>query len=86
MSSIEEQLPGFHYFQVGNGYTGNIELRSYKIITDRAEKKIGAHVYDGPLCYELAIEQKKILHSGEFELSPEGFEECKRWLVEIMGK
>ncbi len=84
MASIEEQLPAFHYFHVGNGYTGNIGNRRYKIITDRNEKKLTAHVYDGPLCYELTKARDGILFTGEFELTEEGFDQCRKWLEEKM--
>lgn len=84
MSTIREQLPAYHYFQVGNGYTGNIGKRRYKIATDKGEKKMTAYVYDGPLCFELTVEKGGILFTEEFELSPEGFEACEDWLEEKM--
>lgn len=82
MSKIHEQLPAYHYFQVGNGYTGSIGKNKYKIKTDKGEGKIFAYVYDCPYCFEIALEQEKILHTEEFELSPQGFEACKSWLAE----
>ena len=86
MATIEEQLPAFHYFHVGNGYTGNIGNRRYKIITDKSEKKMTVHVYDGPLCYELTKEKGGILFTEEFELTEEGFDTCLKWLAEKMGE
>ena len=84
MSDVRRQLPAFHYFQVGNEYSGSEKGRRYKITTDRESKSLKAHVYEEPLCFELTKEKHGLLFEETFDLSPEGFLDMQNWLEEKM--
>lgn len=86
MSNVREQLPAFHYFNVGNDYSGSKGKRRYKILTNQMEKTISIFVYEGDLCFELAKEQDGILFEEIFDLTPDGFEKMKSWLGEKMDE
>lgn len=74
------QLPAFHYFKVGNGYTGQAgDDKRYKLSVDKGEEKMVVQIWSEPYC----LEKSEVLEAQKFELTEEGFQEAQAWLSAI---
>ena len=72
-------IPGFTYFAEKNNYTGSVgNIFNYKRTNG---DNLTVDVWKGKFCLAKTPEEDYIV-KGEFEKTPEGLEELKKWLNE----
>lgn len=78
MSKVE--LPAFHYFEVGNRYSGHIgQEKRYQLVADKDNQLMTVQIWFGPYCQE----KSEVIEAKEFALDDGGYEQMIRWLENI---